>query len=357
MGGWDGGMVGMVGGRWRRRRTKIWLKSICDRRKIWSIVGSVCCLHTFNTSPPSLQALHLFRVRWLMDGRWGWIVLSVIPIMILMTPPEGWGLIEEAQRNRAWVPPTRSMTLGATGDIMTKYAQPDYEVPTRDVSLPGFWMDVTEVSNARFAAWAWLSGHKTEAETSGGSIVFSPSSPSFSARRDGSWGYVPSAWWRHPEGPGSDLGGRWGHPVVHVSAFDAAAFCSYWGGRLPSEAEIERVLKADPNHGLFPWGDDEVDGNGRYRVNAGEGGEMRTTKGCAYGPVNDLGVCDLVGNVWEWTSENDHRFPYPDVRVLKGGSFLCSRASCFRYRVSSRTGHDPGEGASNIGFRCVYDPM
>ena len=119
--------------------------------------------------------------------------------------------------------------------------------------VSGFWMDRHPVTNAEFAGFVEATGYVTIAERAPnpgeypgidpallvpGSLMFRRPQGDFGlqdVRRW--WAYVPSACWRPPEGPGSSLGGRHDHPVVHVSYEDAKSFAGWIGKELPNEAE------------------------------------------------------------------------------------------------------------------------
>ena len=164
---------------------------------------------------------------------------------------------EEGPENMVWVP-AGEFTMG-TNDPES-YSR---EAPAHRVRVDGFWMDQTEVTNKEFDRFVKATGYVTTAEKKpeweqlkkqlppgtprphdsvfrAGSLVFTPPS-SVVMLNDYSqwWKWVAGADWKHPKGPGSDLEGRWNHPVVHVSYDDALAYCKWAGKRLPTEAEWE----------------------------------------------------------------------------------------------------------------------
>jgi formylglycine-generating enzyme required for sulfatase activity len=196
------------------------------------------------------------------------------------------------------------------------------------------------VTNLRFGRFVEETGHVTEAEREGWSFVFAGRLPSdFGPTRALAsapwWRAVAGASWRSPDGPGSRA--LPDHPVVHVSFEDASAFCTWAGTRLPTEAEWEHAARAGVTT-PYPWGDEWS----HSRANAFEGdfphGVAGTVPVDAYEP-NALGLINVVGNVWAWTSE----------RVLRGGSYLCHPSHCSRNTLTGRTPGDAPMG--HIGFR------
>jgi formylglycine-generating enzyme required for sulfatase activity len=286
-------------------------------------------------------------------------------------------------------------------------AWPD-ERPAHRVRVNGFWIDETEVTNARFRAFVEATGYVTTAERPPaleeimnqlppgsppppkenlvpGSMVFTPGEGPVDTRDFSQWWrWTPGASWRHPEGPGSTIDGRDHHPVVQVSWDDAAAFCRWAGRRLPTEAEWELAARGGLEGRAYVWGDEKP---GDRSANLWQGdfpgrntaadGFPRTAPVGSF-PPNGHGLRDMAGNVWEWCADwydrelyagrADHgvvvnpvgpdpsrgpRPPFGLLRVQKGGSFLCNDSYCSRYRPSARHGCNPDTGMSHVGFRCA----
>lgn len=252
------------------------------------------------------------------------------------------------------------------------------ERPLQATHIDSFWIDRTEVSNAQFAAFVAATKYVTDAEKSGGSAVFRVPDVEDGNIKEGSWWHlIESADWRHPEGTGSDIVGREHEPVVDVSYADALAYAHWLGRELPTEAQWEYAAKGGRNNeqsdhslrdakghplanfwqGLFPIANSDEDGfPGRAPV------------GCF--AANPYGLHDMVGNVWEWTTDlysersgvpknlDDQLTAIPargtaPRRVIKGGSFLCSADYCVRARASSRQPQEADLPASHLGFRTI----
>jgi formylglycine-generating enzyme required for sulfatase activity len=279
-------------------------------------------------------------------------------------------------------------------------------LPVHLVSVPGFWMDATPVTNAEFNAFVTATKYVTVAERRPdpkdfpgvppdklvpGSVVFTPPAHPVSLEDFSKWwSYVPGADWRHPEGPASNLKGLERHPVVHVAWEDAAAYAAWAKKRLPTEAEFEFAARGGLDRNIYPWGN-ELKPQARVPANIWEGhfpdansradGYFKTSPVTAF-PANPYGVYDAGGNVWQWCADwyrpdyyrtfTDSRTPARDPRgpgtsfdpdepsaakrVTRGGSFLCSGEYCSRYLVGSRGKSEVSSGSSNLGFRLVMNP-
>ncbi|MBO0841663.1 MAG: formylglycine-generating enzyme family protein [Nocardioides sp.] len=273
----------------------------------------------------------------------------------------------------------------AMGDAFGEGYAADGEAPVHQVTIPAFRLDATTVTNEMFARFVKATGYETLAEREGFSAVFhlsfEGSASDILGRNEQApwWLGVRGASWRTPEGPGSGIGRRSHHPVVHVSFDDALAYCAWAGTRLPTEAEWEYAARGGHEGWRFPWGADLLPEDGVHRcnvwqgdfpdVNTAEDGYVTTAPAQHYAP-NDYGLFQMTGNVWEWCADwfsptyytdlggpaNDPRGPHEGLtRVMRGGSFLCHDSYCHRYRLSARSSSPPDATASNLGFRCAAD--
>lgn len=261
------------------------------------------------------------------------------------------------------------------------YFRDDGEGPLRRKRMSCFTMDRTSVTNARFAAFVADTGFVTDAERLGDSLVFQGllpkgTPPSRAVAEAPWWRMIPGACWRAPLGPGSEDACYPDHPVTHVSWQDAMAFAEWGGGRLPNEAEWEHAARGGLGDVPFPWGTEEPDDHGFQPCNIWQGrfphqdlaldGYAGTAPARSFQP-NGYGLFNMIGNVWELTSElfkvrslkksvqamHAHKKGY---RLSKGGSFLCHRSYCYRYRIAARNSTSADTSTSHLGFRLVYDP-
>ena len=259
----------------------------------------------------------------------------------------------------------------------------DGEGPVRDVTVAPFRIDATAVSNVRFAVFAEETGYMTDAERFGWSFVFAgfigPCADTVEGVVPGApwWRGVRGASWRAPEGPGSSVADRSGHPAVHISWNDAVAYAAWAGKRLPTEAEWEMAARGGLVGKRFPWGDELTPGGERRcniwqgefpRVDTGGEGYVGTAPVDAFQP-NGFGLYNMSGNVWEWCADwfstDWHEQSSPATRVdpqgpptgttkvMRGGSHMCHASYCNRYRVAARTSNAPDSSAGHTGFRCV----
>lgn len=241
-------------------------------------------------------------------------------------------------------------------------------------------MDATSVTNAQFKAFVKDTGYVTDAERLGDSLVFQGllpqgTPPSHAVADTPWWRTIPGASWRDLFGPGTADQMIENHPVVHVSWNDANAFATWAGGRLPTEAEWEQAARGGLGDVPFPWGDQEPDDvnfqpcniwQGRFpHQDLGLDGYVGTAPVQSFAP-NGYGLYNMVGNVWELTSEVFKvRSLKKEViaahagkkgfKLSKGGSFLCHRSYCYRYRIAARNSTSPDTSTSHLGFRLVYE--
>ena len=281
------------------------------------------------------------------------------------------------------------------------------EAPVHRVSVDGFWIDRTPVTNRQFRQFVNETSYVTFAEIrpdandypgalphmlKAASLVFTPPHKPVDLR-DWSqwWTFKRGANWRRPYGPRSSISGLDDHPVVHVAYADAHAYAQWAGKELPTEAEWEFAARGGLDGAEFAWGD-EFTPDGMHMANTWQGnfphqnlcadGFDRTSPVTAFSP-NGYGVHDMIGNVWEWTSdwwsakheadaakaccvpqnprgggeEGSYDPCQPQIkiprRVIKGGSHLCAPNYCRRYRPAARHAEAVDTSTSHLGFRCI----
>ncbi|ESO01221.1 hypothetical protein HELRODRAFT_100558 [Helobdella robusta] len=270
----------------------------------------------------------------------------------------------------------------------------DGEGPARKVKLARFWLDVHEVSNLQFSEFVQQTGYVTEAERFGNSYVIETfiseevkSSINQAVAAAPWWLPVNGADWMHPTGPDSNITHLMDHPVVHVSWNDATAFCKWKSKRLPREAEWESACRNNKQDRLFPWGNLEKPKDHHYMniwhgsfptENTKDDGYASTCPVWSYPNQTTHGLKNMIGNVWEWVADwwqanhHHHQDHHPDRhqeelpvnpagppggsdKVKKGGSFMCTKQHCYRYRCGARSSNTPDSSAYNLGFRCARD--
>ena len=256
----------------------------------------------------------------------------------------------------------------------------DEESPGRYREIESFRMMQTAVTNAMFKDFIEDTGYKTDAQRFGWSFVFydllANQHKAIQSVAGSQWWYkVEGACWNKVAGPETEQEPLEDHPVVHVSWNDAKAFADWAGGRLPSEAEWEHAARGGLGDVLFPWGNQEPDDYEFQPCNIWQGkfpdkntctdGYSATAPAKSFKP-NNYGLYNMCGNVWEWTSgrfklngrsteSKQHAKHYKGTKILKGGSYLCHKSYCFRYRIAARTGSTRDSTTTHQGFRLVFN--
>ena len=248
------------------------------------------------------------------------------------------------------------------------------ELPVFAARVRGYFLDRHPVTVAQFRRFVGAAQHVTDAERLGDAGVLDAAT--------GRWALVPGATWHHPLGPAGPPAPD-DHPVTQVSWRDAVAYARWAGRRLPTEIEWEHAARGAVNsRSRYPWGDHLTE-RGRARANTGEfappdgarpsrapgqrpsahDGHLLTSPVGAFGATR-LGLTDMGGNVWEWTSSWYRSYAERDdpvaparvhERVQRGGSFLCSTSFCHGFRVSARAHATPETALFHVGFRTAAD--
>jgi formylglycine-generating enzyme len=310
------------------------------------------------------------------------------------------GDLAAPDKNMIWIP-GGSFSMGSDNHY------PE-ESPAHSATVGGFWINKYTVTNDDFASFVDATAYVTVAERrpnpedypgakpemlQPASVVFrKPGHPVDLRNHYNWWTYVPGADWRHPEGPESSIAGRAQHPVVHIAYADAEAYAKWVGKDLPTESEWEFAARGGLDGATYAWGE-EFAPAGKQMANTWQG-EFPWQNLCTDGyegtapvgqfPPNGYGVFDMVGNVWEWTTDwyaahhsvaspccgsvgregddreqsYDPRMPHIRIprRVIKGGSFLCAPNYCRRYRPAARMAQPIDTSTCHVGLRLVMRP-
>jgi formylglycine-generating enzyme required for sulfatase activity len=279
------------------------------------------------------------------------------------------------------------------------------EAPTHVATVAGFWMDKFAITNRKFSLFVEDTGYLTVAERPPkaedypgakpellrpASVVFQTPPFRVDLRNHYNWWtYVAGADWRHPEGPNSSIEDRAEHPVVHIAYEDAEAYAKWAGKELPTEGEWEFAARGGFQSATYSWGEEFTPG-GRYMANTWQGefpwqnlvsDGYEGTAPVGQFPPTGFDLFDMIGNVWEWTTDwyaahhsvakaccggsiakdRDREQSYdpqmPDIKiprkVIKGGSFLCAPNYCRRYRPAARMAQPIDTSTCHVGMRLI----
>jgi sulfatase modifying factor 1 len=287
------------------------------------------------------------------------------------------------------------------------------EKPAHKVTVDGFYIDITEVTNKQFKKFIDATKYITVAERKidweemktqlpantlkpddsilqPGSLIFNKNINAVVNMNNYSqwWTWKIGANWRHPEGPNSTIKNKEDFPVVHITLEDAVAYCKWSNRRLPTESEWESAAQGTNTDAIFTWGNNTTILNSNANTwqgvfptkNESIDGFEFISPVKSYLP-NSIGLYDMTGNVWEITADlfnikyyNELDIskpllnpkgasksynpdnPYQTEYVMKGGSFLCHASYCASFRISAKMGVAIDSGSDHVGFRTVATP-
>jgi gamma-glutamyl hercynylcysteine S-oxide synthase len=239
----------------------------------------------------------------------------------------------------------------------------DNERPAHEVDVAPYFIDTAAVTNGAFTAFIDAGGYEQPRWWS---------APGWAHRRANGltapqfWEREAGIWWRLRFGVREQVPAH--EPVMHVSFHEAQAYAAWADKRLPTETEWEKAARWDPATGRsrrYPWGDQDP---GPEHANLGQRHLRPAAAGAYPRGASPLGIHQLIGDVWEWTSSNFGgypgftAFPYPeyslvffgsDYKVLRGGSF---GSDAVAVRGTFRNWDYPIRRQIFAGFRCARDP-
>ena len=215
------------------------------------------------------------------------------------------------------------------------------EAPKHRVFLDAFYIAKYEVANHQYLTFVKSAGHRAPENED----------PKFSI-------------WR----AGAMLEGAGELPVINVSWDDAAAFCKWTGGRLPTEAEWEKAARGTDGR-TYPWGNDPVTGNRSNfsieNITFWDGPATLAKKDQYDYGRSPYGAYEMAGNVWEWVQDYYDENYYKNSpsknptgpssgkeRVVRGGSWQNNPDTV---RSANRNKHEPSDRRIYIGIRCAKD--
>ncbi|GLY67673.1 ergothioneine biosynthesis protein EgtB [Amycolatopsis taiwanensis] len=238
----------------------------------------------------------------------------------------------------------------------------DNERPAHEVHVAAFHIDTTPVTNGAYLEFLESGGYEQRRWWSDAGWTYRTAHQITAPRF---WRREPGGWWRTRFGVDEPVPAD--QPVVHVSFYEAEAYAAWAGKRLPTEAEWEKAARFDPAGGQsrrYPWGNEDPTPE---HANLGQRHLSPAAAGAYPAGASPLGVHQLIGDVWEWTSSDFGgypgfvAFPYreysevffgPEYKVLRGGSFGTDAAAI---RGTFRNWDYPIRRQIFAGFRCARD--
>jgi formylglycine-generating enzyme required for sulfatase activity len=302
-----------------------------------------------------------------------WFVIYSIGFLIALSiccAPESKSRIGSDGISYTWIP-TGTFQMGCVPVDTSCWEE---ELPRHIVSIhEGFWMSQTEVTIGAFRKFVKESGYVPESSRENKGRMY--------RNEADDWIWTTGLNWEYPMDSSTQADDRL--PVTQVSWADAAAYCQWAGGRLPTEAEWEYAARGGLHDKIFPWGDEPVPlKNGVQQSNAPDeftkkvypkmktftnysDGYATTSPVGSFAP-NGFSLYDMSGNVWEWTNDTFYfnAYDYPEgvtppdslrrrSKIVRGGAWCYSPE---QHRCSERGAFEEEKfWTASLGFRCVMD--
>jgi iron(II)-dependent oxidoreductase len=254
--------------------------------------------------------------------------------------------------------PAGEFTMGTSAEPWAL----DNERPAHAVPVPAYFIDTMPVTNGAYQRFIAAGGYEDPRWWSEAGWAHVRKADLVAPRF---WARDGDGWSRTRFGVTEPVPAE--EPVVHVCFHEAQAYAAWAGRRLPTEAEWEKAARFDPATGRsrrYPWGDEDP---GPEHANLGQRHLRPAPAGAYPAGASPLGVHQLIGDVWEWTSTDFHGypgfepFPYreysevffgPEYKVLRGGSFGTDRSAI---RGTFRNWDYAIRRQIFAGFRCARD--
>jgi len=317
----------------RARQVKQLTRKIAGVGAILSLLALVSFV-AFLTWPGIASFLHVRAVEPTVTSN----PTRVLLIEVVVTPSAARPAeVEPTSTNgpaREWISPIDGAASILIPAGMFMMGEPKSEIPQHEVYLGAYYIDKFEITNDQY--WKCINDGQCDPPQS---FASQTSSNYFENPKFGK------------------------HPVIKVTWFDALAYCTWAGRRLPTEAEWEKAARWDPaadKSYRYPWGNGPPD---EQHANFNQLVGDTTPTGVYDAGRSPAGLYDMAGNVWEWVSDWYATDTFSDApqenpvgpqngyyKVMRGGSWISDGQEIY---ATIRKKYAPQESRYDMGFRCA----